>query len=689
MNPSEVFNSIQSYLQLTDLQEKDHLFRKIRRMVELPELTKRYQTHEELTNLLLNSNFTQSNEGKALVTLLRGYIMATIYQHQEALKHFDEALSHVSGQEESTLIYLLCRARLARIYSLTETGMNRQSLNEAKEIEPLIKKLDLPALHAEHAHIRGLAHRRLGENQAAKDSLRAALEHSQNLRDEWLIARVEDTLGLTCLDMGEMDQSELHLQRSLARKTRLGDQVGLARTLGNLGRYYATQEKDDLAFTYLMRELDLCEELGNIKGSMVSLRELSQLALRAKRWAQAEDYLKRAEGLVKQVGSLFSEAYLALSWADFYLARGELQQADEQHQIAVSKFGSEPGDLIQAHLKLQAARIAASRSDKKDAEETFQAAKELFERINRPVYLARAEFDWGMWLAQEQRLDEAAFHISNAINYAQTLQAKNIVQRFADTCKQINSEQWLQALCKLKEASEELSTEKARFEKLAEQIIHDLKNKMIVMNWALQKIEKKTHNESDPSRYLTDAQSLSHYLENLLKSYLNGLKLEEGRLPLSSKPLELNSFFQELKEVFAIPLEEKKLELILSSGPPDLKVQANDLLFRLILFNLLDNAVKYTPSNQGSIRVEVTVEPDFARICISDPGEGIPEQLQERIFKKWGRVEREEVSYSTGLGLYHTKMMVEAMGGQIGVNSIVGQGSTFWFTVPLADQGEN
>jgi tetratricopeptide (TPR) repeat protein len=359
MNPSEIFDTLQNYLQLTDLQEKDYIFRKLRRMVELPELTRHYQMQEELTKLLRNPNFTQSNEGKALVTILQGYIMATIYQHQEALKHFDGAISQVSGKEDNTLIYLFCRARLARIYSLTEEGMNKQALDEAKEIKPLIEKLALPALNVEYAYIKGLAHRRLGENQAAKDSLRAALEHSQNLRDEWLIARVEDTLGLTCLDLGEMDQSELHLQRSLARKTRLGDLVGLARTLGNLGRYYAMKEEDNLAFTYLMRQLDLCEELGNIKCSMVSLRELSQLALRAKQWAQAEDYLKRAEGLVKQVGSLFSEAYLALSWADFYLERGEWKQAEAQHQTATEKFGSDPGDLIQAHLKLQAASVVS------------------------------------------------------------------------------------------------------------------------------------------------------------------------------------------------------------------------------------------------------------------------------------------------------------------------------------------
>ena len=69
---------------------------------------------------------------------------------------------------------------------------------------------------------------------------------------------------------------------------------------------------------------------------------------------------------------------------------------------------------------------------------------------------------------------------------------------------------------------------------------------------------------------------------------------------------------------------------------------------------------------------------------VIDPGDGIPANLQERIFQKWGRVEGPEVSYSTGLGLYHTKMMVEAFGGQIGVSSTVGHGSTFWFALPSA-----
>ena len=105
---------------------------------------------------------------------------------------------------------------------------------------------------------------------------------------------------------------------------------------------------------------------------------------------------------------------------------------------------------------------------------------------------------------------------------------------------------------------------------------------------------------------------------------------------------------------------------------------------RLILFNLLDNAIKYTPKGRGAIRLEALEEGGVGKIFVIDPGDGIPENLQERIFQKWGRVEGQEVSYSTGLGLFHTKMMVEAFGGQIGVSSTVGHGSTFWCALPSA-----
>jgi two-component system phosphate regulon sensor histidine kinase PhoR len=160
--------------------------------------------------------------------------------------------------------------------------------------------------------------------------------------------------------------------------------------------------------------------------------------------------------------------------------------------------------------------------------------------------------------------------------------------------------------------------------------------------------------------------------------------VDEGHAPDTGQAVDLDAALGEMREAFSVPLQEKGLELIVHSRPTGMQLKSNNLFLRLILFNLLDNAIQYTPRGRGPVSLEARKEGQTVRIAISDRGDGIPEHLQERIFQKWGRCERDEAAYSTGLGLYHAKTMTEALGGRIGVESLVGRGSTFWLKVPLA-----
>jgi signal transduction histidine kinase len=604
------------------------------------------------------------------------------YDYPGAEEALEKVIPLIARDHQPPLLYLGCCAGLGRTLSLSERGLNRQALQRIKSLQPLLDRLGLPALKGEARHLQALALRRLGRNAEALAELNRALGLFQQTPDDYWIARVEDTLGVTTLDLGQMDQAELHLQRALARKVRLGDLPGQAYTLGNLGRYFASQERDDLAAHYLKRELELSEKLGLVKGKMVSLQGLARIAWRAGEWGRARDYLQRVADLVRQSGSRFSEACLSLTRADYYLARGEGDQAEPLHRKARDLFGPHIGDLVQARLELQAAQIAAGRGDRIQAEKKFAQSREIFRNLKRPSFLAQVEFDWGVWLAREDRLEEAAPHIVQAISQARSFEANTMAARFASACQFIGTEHWLQALCRVKEMSEALAAEKARFSKMAETMVHDLKNKMIILNLALKRAETRKDKGGDFWSGLALVQGQGLYMENLLKSYLQGLREEEGQSLEASRHVELDPILAEMRRAFSVPLEEKQLELMIHVQPAGLRVKSNEILLRLILFNLLDNAIKYTPKGRGVIRLEAWEEGGGVRISVLDPGDGIPENLQERIFQKWGRVEGPEVSYSTGLGLYHTKMMVGALGGEIGVSSTVGQGSTFWFTLP-------
>jgi hypothetical protein len=117
-------------------------------------------------------------------------------------------------------------------------------------------------------------------------------------------------------------------------------------------------------------------------------------------------------------------------------------------------------------------------------------------------------------------------------------------------------------------------------------------------------------------------------------------------------------------------------------------VMADPGIFDRIMVNLLTNAIKYTPIG-GSINLSCEKADDnMIKILVEDTGEGIPKDKLDEVFRKFGQVMAKKSGKvrSTGLGLTFCKMAVEAHGGKIGVDSELGQGSTFWFTLNRSDR---
>jgi len=103
-----------------------------------------------------------------------------------------------------------------------------------------------------------------------------------------------------------------------------------------------------------------------------------------------------------------------------------------------------------------------------------------------------------------------------------------------------------------------------------------------------------------------------------------------------------------------------------------------------VFSNLIGNAVRHT-SKDGSVRLSAHVANGAVRFTVADTGTGIPREYQERIFEKFFRVP-ETGQKGTGLGLYIAKEIIRSHGGDIGVESEPGKGSTFWFTLPTAEK---
>jgi signal transduction histidine kinase/CheY-like chemotaxis protein len=178
-------------------------------------------------------------------------------------------------------------------------------------------------------------------------------------------------------------------------------------------------------------------------------------------------------------------------------------------------------------------------------------------------------------------------------------------------------------------------------------------------------------------------------LLNIINDILDFSKIEAGRLVLENGPFSLRRVIGEVRNLLIAPALRKKLELPWEVAPeiPDI-LRGDAGRLRQILVNLAGNAVKFTESGQISLRV-VPLDRSFRelrlRFEVQDTGIGIPPEYHQSIFEHFSQVDG-SVSRQfggTGLGLAIARQLTELMGGQIGVTSEPGQGSTFWFAITL------
>lgn len=177
------------------------------------------------------------------------------------------------------------------------------------------------------------------------------------------------------------------------------------------------------------------------------------------------------------------------------------------------------------------------------------------------------------------------------------------------------------------------------------------------------------------------ASRLGRLTDDLLKLSL----IEAGKLELDIQPIALADLVAACVETSRFQANQKQLvlEVKCPSQLPRVKGDAGRL--REVLQNLLDNAVQYTPTG-GRILVSAALQDQRMVITVADTGIGIPEAEQGRIFERFYRVDaaRSREVGGTGLGLAIAKHIVEAHGGRIWVESAIGQGSKFHFSIPLA-----
>jgi PAS domain S-box-containing protein len=215
-------------------------------------------------------------------------------------------------------------------------------------------------------------------------------------------------------------------------------------------------------------------------------------------------------------------------------------------------------------------------------------------------------------------------------------------------------------------------------------VSHDLRNPLSAIAMCTRVLAESPPSEEPARReLLTAIEDSTEWMNRLIQDLLDVGNIEAGRLSLERRPTRVGDVLEQAEAMFATMTAEKGIALELDAPLPLPPVDADAERVLQVLANLIGNALKFTPSG-GTITVGARPSGDRVEIFVADSGAGMPAEHVPFIFDRWWHARRSGSNAGTGLGLAIAKGIVEAHGGEIGVASVEGQGSTFTFTLPVA-----
>ena len=177
------------------------------------------------------------------------------------------------------------------------------------------------------------------------------------------------------------------------------------------------------------------------------------------------------------------------------------------------------------------------------------------------------------------------------------------------------------------------------------------------------------------------------HLLNLIDQVLDLSRIESRETPMLIEDISVRAMIENCVAISMPLVQDAKIEMTVEDfGPKDLACRADEMQLRQVLLNLLSNAIKYNV-NSGKVTVSAAARDDgVVRITIADTGHGISEENKSHLFEPFNRLGRESSNVpGTGIGLSIAKRLIKGMGGDIGADTEVGKGSTFWVELPAVE----
>jgi signal transduction histidine kinase len=188
--------------------------------------------------------------------------------------------------------------------------------------------------------------------------------------------------------------------------------------------------------------------------------------------------------------------------------------------------------------------------------------------------------------------------------------------------------------------------------------------------------------------YVDDVLNAGKHLLSLINDVLDLAKIEAGRMELELSEVAIPDLLRGAVSMHSERAKRNGVTFALTTEPTEIEITADERRVRQVVFNLLSNAVKFTPAD-GRVDVSARLENGLVEIAVADTGPGIAAADRETIFEEFEQAaDGKQEEEGTGLGLPLSRKLVELHGGRLWVESEIGQGSTFRFTLPIRQEAD-
>ncbi|MBX7149377.1 cell wall metabolism sensor histidine kinase WalK [bacterium] len=236
----------------------------------------------------------------------------------------------------------------------------------------------------------------------------------------------------------------------------------------------------------------------------------------------------------------------------------------------------------------------------------------------------------------------------------------------------------------LYDVSEHQKLENMRREFVAN-VSHELKTPLTSILGYAETLQDGAHqDEKTRLSFMDKIVRNANHLKELVDDILELSRIESGKDEYHIQKIELKKFMEDLLQLYKEKAAQRKITFKLSLDNTVSHLHTDPQSLRQILGNLIDNGIKYN-REEGSLTITSHQKDGYIEIGVSDTGMGIPKEDAERVFERFFRVDkaRSRQIEGTGLGLSIVKHLVTRLGGSVGVDSVISQGTRFYFTLPL------